>query len=78
MRIIHLVLLILFIAAIVVFCVQNLDNVTVKYLTASLTIPMPVLVLLIYLLGMFSGGAVLSFIRRSLHGVTTEKKKADS
>ena len=78
MRIVHLVLLILFICAIVVFCIQNLDNVTVKYLSASMTIPMPVLVFLIYILGMFSGGSVLAFIRRSIHGVTKEKKKAEA
>lgn len=74
MRIVHLVLLILFICAIAIFCFQNLGNVTVKYLTASMTIPMPLLALLIYLLGMFSGGAVLSFIRRSIQGVRKEKK----
>ena len=78
MRIVHLVLLILFIGALVIFCVQNLDNVTVKYLSASVTIPMPLLVFLIYILGMFSGGSVLSFIRRSIHGVTKDKKKAEA
>ncbi len=78
MRIVHLILLILFISAVVVFCVQNLENVTVKFLTASLTMPMPVLVLLIYLLGMFSGGSVLSFIRHSIQGVTKDKTKTGS
>ena len=39
-----------------------------------MTVPLPLLAFLIYLLGMFSGGAVLSFMRRSIHRVTEEKK----
>ena len=74
MRVIHMLLLILFIGVIAIFCVQNLDTITVEYLEWSVTVPLPLLVLVIYLLGMLSGGAVLSFMRRSIHRVTDEKK----
>ena len=75
MRVIHMTCLVLFIGAIAIFCVQNLETITVKYLGWSVTVPLPLLVFLIYLLGMLSGGAVLSFMRRSIHRVTDEKKK---
>jgi putative membrane protein len=74
MRVIYLLLLLVFIGAIVIFCVQNLETITVTYLQWSMTIPLPLLAFLIYLLGMFSGASVLSFMRRSIHRVTDEKK----
>ena len=74
MRVINMVFLILFIGAIAVFCVQNLETITVAYLGWSVTVPLALLVVLIYLLGMLSGGALLSLIRRSIHRVTDKKK----
>jgi uncharacterized integral membrane protein len=70
MRIIYTALIILFVAAVVVFCLQNLHNVTVSYLGWGMNLPLPVLVLLVYLLGMATGWGVWAFLRRSIQGAT--------
>ena len=74
MRIIHTALVVLFAAAIVIFCVQTLDSVPVRYLGWKANIPMPILVPLVYVLGMLTGWSVLSFLRRSIQGA---RKKPD-
>lgn len=70
MRVFYSALLIVFVGAIVVFCVQNMASVAVNYLGWSLNTPLPVLVLVVYLLGMVSGWGVLSFMRRSIRKAT--------
>jgi uncharacterized integral membrane protein len=70
MRVIHATVLLVFAAAVVVFCIQNPRTVTVDYLGWGVELPLPVLVLLIYLIGMISGWVVLSYLRRSIHKIT--------
>lgn len=70
MRVIYTVILILFVAAIAVFCVQNMETVSVAYLDWSASLPLPLLTLIIYVLGMLSGGTLLSLLRRSLRRAT--------
>jgi lipopolysaccharide assembly protein A len=70
MRILSSALLVVFVGAIVVFCVQNLDTITINYLGWNMSAPLPVLVLVVYLLGMVSGWGVLSFMRRSIRKAT--------
>ena len=65
MRVVYIVVLILFAAAVAVFCYQNPESVAITFLGSSLTLPMPVLVLAVYVLGMLSGWSVLSFLRQS-------------
>ena len=74
MRVIHAAILILFAVAIGVFCVQNMETVAVDYLGWSVSLPLPGLVLLIYLIGMISGWAVLSYLRHSLRRVTEHQR----
>jgi uncharacterized integral membrane protein len=74
LRILYTALLILFIGGIVVFCFQNLDTVTVSYLGWTLSVPMPILILVVYLFGMVSGWGVFSFLKRSLK-VATHKSE---
>ncbi len=70
MRVIHAAVLLVFAVGVVVFCIQNHGTVTVDYLGWSVALPLPVLVLLIYLIGMISGWVVLSYLRRSIHKIT--------
>ena len=71
MRVIHAAILILFAAAIGIFCVQNMKtSVEVDYLDRHVILPLPGLVLLVYVIGMVSGWAVLSYMRYSLRRVT--------
>ena len=70
MRVINAAILILFLAAVAVFCVQNMDTTSVTYLSYRASLPLPLLVLIIYLMGMVSGWAVLSYLRRSVRQLT--------
>jgi len=74
MRVIHAAILLVIALALIVFCVQNFDTVSVKYLGWGLSLPLPVLVVLVYLVGMVSGWAVLSYLRRSIHDLTDRNK----
>ena len=70
MRVINIAVFILFIAAVAVFCVQNMETTSVTYLSYHASLPLPLLVLIIYLMGMVSGWAVLSYLRRSVRQLT--------
>ena len=72
MRIIYLGLIILLAGVTALFAVQNLQTVTVSFLNWSVTLPIALVVLGAYALGMASGGSVLAFLRHSLRGA---KKK---
>ena len=75
MRVIYAAILLVFVAAIVVFCIQNMESVSIAYLGWRITLPLPLLVLIIYLLGMVSGWGLLSFLRLSLRRATEAKTK---
>lgn len=66
MRIFYLVLLIFFIGVTALFAVQNLRTITVSFLDWSVTLPIAVVVIGAYVLGMASGGSVMAFLRWTL------------
>jgi uncharacterized integral membrane protein len=68
MRFVYVALIIVFTASILLFKFQNLDTVTVTLLGASATLPVSVLVLLVYLLGALTGGFVLALVRNWMRG----------
>jgi uncharacterized integral membrane protein len=68
MRWIHLLVVVIFAAAVVIFIVQNFAMVTVSFLGFSARAPIALIVALAYVLGMATGGSLWSLIRRSLHG----------
>jgi uncharacterized integral membrane protein len=70
MRYVYMALIAVFAAIVVLFKVQNLESVTVSLFATSVTMPVSVLVLLIYLLGMFTGGFLLALVRSWVHGAT--------
>ena len=70
MRYVYLALVILITLAVVTFKVQNIDAVTVWFLSASLTLPVAVLVVGVYFLGMLTGGLVLWLLRSWVRGAT--------
>lgn len=67
MRFFYLVLLILFAGVTALFAVQNLQTITVSFLSWSVTLPIALVVIGAYALGMASGGSVLAFLRWTLH-----------
>ncbi len=73
MRFVYIALIVAFTALVLLFKFQNLDMVTVSLFSASFTLPLSVLVLLIYLLGMFTGGFVLTLLRSWIHGASRRR-----
>ena len=74
MRYAYIALVAVLAALLVLFMVQNLQSVTVALFAINLAMPVWVLVLIIYTLGAFTGGAVYAFLRASVQGArrTTE------
>jgi lipopolysaccharide assembly protein A len=70
MRYLYMALIAILAAIIILFKVQNLESVTVSLFSASVTLPVSVLVLLIYVLGMLTGGFLLALLRSWVHGAT--------
>jgi putative membrane protein len=70
MRIVYGFILLVLLAAIGVFAVQNHGNVTLNYLDRTLTTSLAMLIAVTYVLGMITGWTVLGFLRRSIHRVS--------
>lgn len=68
MRYVHLAIIVLLTAAVLSFKLQNLQAVTVQFFSFSMTIPVTLLIVGIYLLGMFTGGSLWSLLKRSYRG----------
>jgi lipopolysaccharide assembly protein A len=63
MRYVYIALVVVFTAIVLLFMFQNLESATISFFTASITLPVSVLVLLTYVLGMLTGGSVLALVR---------------
>jgi uncharacterized integral membrane protein len=70
MRFVYMALIGLFAAVIILFKFQNLETVTVSLFSASATLSVSMLVLLIYVLGMLTGGFLLALVRSWVRGAT--------
>ena len=76
MRHLYAMFVILLTAAVLVFMGQNIGSVTVSLVTMRFTLPVSVLVVLVYVLGMFTGGS-LSGLIRSLFRQATQPKSSE-
>ncbi|AHE98691.1 LapA family protein [Thioalkalivibrio paradoxus] len=68
MRYVYIALIILLTVVVLVFTFQNLGAVTVQFLTLRLTLPLSALIILVYFLGLLTGGAVVSLVRSWVRG----------
>jgi putative membrane protein len=75
MRFIYLIILVLLLAAVVVFAVQNNETVTLRFLNSSVSSSMPLVIAAVYLLGMLSGWTVIGFLRYSFRRVARRPEK---
>jgi uncharacterized integral membrane protein len=66
MRWVHIAVVAALLAATFIFAIQNFQSVTVSFLNLRINAPLAVLVVVIYLLGMATGGSVWAIVRRSL------------
>ncbi len=70
MRYIYIALIILVTAVIVLFKFQNLEAVTVSLFNSSMTLPVSLLMMGVYFLGMLTGSMLLSVLRSWVRGAT--------
>ena len=70
MRYLYLAIIILMTLVVVTFMVQNSGSATVSLLSSSATLPLSLLTLGTYFLGMLTGGMLIAFIRSLVRGAT--------
>jgi uncharacterized membrane protein YciS (DUF1049 family) len=75
MRFVYLLILLVVLAAVVLFAVQNNEEVNLRYFDRSLSATLPVLIAVVYVLGMLTGWTVVGFLRRSVRRVTERREK---
>ena len=77
MRWVYLALLVAIVTLLVVFVAQNRENQTLVLFNQSITAPLYVFFVTVYLLGMWTGGTVVGFVKRAYKQATeTEQKQA--
>jgi uncharacterized integral membrane protein len=70
MRYVYTTLIVLLTAVVLLFKFQNLTSVTISLLGMSVTLPLSTLVILVYVLGMATGGALFGLVRSWIRGAT--------
>ncbi len=68
MRYIYGTWITVFVFAVILFSLQNVGNVTISLFTMRATMPLALLVILVYVTGIFTGGFVLAILRRWIQG----------
>lgn len=74
MRYIYIALIGVVAAAALLFTLQNLETVTIAFFSAKITLPASLLVFLVYVLGMVTGGSLGWLLRSWIHGATGKPK----
>lgn len=70
MRYVYIALIVVLAGLVALFKIQNLEVVTVSLFSMSMSMPTSMLVLLIYVLGMLTGGFVLAALRSWVRGAS--------
>jgi lipopolysaccharide assembly protein A len=68
MRWIYLAFIIVFAIATLVFAAQNLEIVTMTFLSVNVRVPLALQTIVVYLLGAATGGSLFALLRRSYAG----------
>ena len=66
MRWVYLIIVVVFVAAIVIFGMQNREMVTISFLGFSLRAPLAILAAIVYVLGAITGGSLFALLRKSV------------
>jgi len=67
-RYLYIGLIVAFTALVLLFKVQNFQTATVSLFSLSVTLPVSLLLIGVYVLGMLTGGFVLALLRGSVRG----------
>ena len=73
MRYLYMVLVAAFAILVLVFMGQNFQSATVSYFSWSITLPVSLVAFLCYVLGMLTGGFLLSALRSWIRGATPSR-----
>jgi lipopolysaccharide assembly protein A len=68
MRWVHLTIVVLFVAVMIVFVIQNREAVTMAILGFSFRAPRALVAAGFYVLGAITGGSLFALVRRSIEG----------
>jgi putative membrane protein len=68
MRWINATVVAILVAAMLIFAVQNFQLATVSFLNFRISVPLAVLMVIIYLLGMVTGGSAWALCRWAMEG----------
>jgi putative membrane protein len=68
MRWIHIAIIAVLAVAIVIFAAQNFQSVTVAFLNLRISVPLALLIAVIYVLGMATGGSLWALLRWAYEG----------
>jgi len=68
MRWVYLIVVILFLAATLVFVFQNVEVVTMAFLGLSIRAPLALLAAVAYIFGAVTGGSLFALLRKSVQG----------
>jgi uncharacterized integral membrane protein len=68
MRWINMAVIAIFVVATLIFAVQNFQSVTVSFLNFRISAPHALVIAIVYLLGMITGGSVWALMRRAFEG----------
>jgi putative membrane protein len=76
MRWVYLIVIIVFVAAIVLFAIQNRELVTMSLLGFSVRAPLAVMAVIVYVLGAITGGSLFALLRRSVQATRSMRSAA--
>jgi lipopolysaccharide assembly protein A len=68
-RWLYLAIVVVFVAALIIFVFQNTESVSVSFLSWAIDSPIALVVVVIYVLGALTGGSLYGLLRRSVAGV---------
>lgn len=76
MRWIYSTIVILFAAATIIFCIQNLQVVTISFLGLGISAPLAILAAVFYVLGAATGSSLFALLRKSIRASRAQRPAA--
>lgn len=73
MRFLYIAIVVVIAAIVILFNIQNVDSVNVSLFSVSVSMPTWLMVYLVYIAGMLTGGVVWDFLRKSIHRASQPK-----
>ena len=77
MRWVYLTVIVVFLSAVVLFAVQNVQPTTMAFLGFSVRAPLALMVTVIYVLGALTGGSLLALMRATIRATKASWPVAD-